>query len=93
MILVAVTSEDVCWSIRNVMFINESFYNMRCLVMFVTAICVLFLLKLNWPKNKSVYDLVYFVLYSNSVYLFCNVYKSSQIRVTKSSRLNFISCT
>ena len=37
-------------------FINESFYNMRCLVMFITAICVLFLLKLKWPKNKSVYD-------------------------------------
>ena len=49
------TSEDVCWSIRNVKFINESFYNMRCLVMFITAICVLFLLKLKWPKNKSIY--------------------------------------
>ena len=55
-ILVAVTSEDVCWSIRNVKFINESFYNMRCLVMFITAICVLILLKLKWPKNKSVHD-------------------------------------
>ena len=31
-----VTSEDVCWSIRNVKFINESFYNMRCLVMFIS---------------------------------------------------------
>ena len=55
-ILVAVTSEDVCWSIRNVKFVNESFYNMRCLVIFITAICVLFLLKLKWPKNKSVYE-------------------------------------
>ena len=27
-------SEDVCWSIRNVKSINESFYNMRCFVMF-----------------------------------------------------------
>ena len=26
---------------------------MRCFVMFVTAVCVLFLLKLKWPKNKS----------------------------------------
>ena len=60
-ILVAVTSEDVCWSIRNVKFINESFYNMRCLVMFITAICVLFLLKLKWPKIKSVY-IFFFVL-------------------------------
>ena len=59
--MVTVTSEDVCWSIRNVKlkFINESFYNMRCLVMFMTAVCLLFLLKLKWPKNKSVYDLVY----------------------------------
>ena len=26
---------------------------MRCFDMFVTAVCVLFLLKLKWPKNKS----------------------------------------
>ena len=31
---------------------------MRCFVMFVTAVCILFLLKLKWPKNKSFYDLV-----------------------------------
>ena len=30
---------------------------MRCPVMFITAICLLFLIKLKWPKNKSVYDL------------------------------------
>ena len=30
---------------------------MRCFVMFVTAVCELFLLKLKWPKNKSFYDL------------------------------------
>ena len=30
---------------------------MRCLVMFITAVCLLFLLKLKWPKNKSVYVL------------------------------------
>ena len=29
---------------------------MRCFVMFVTAVCVLFLLKLKWPKNKSFYN-------------------------------------
>ena len=55
---VTVTSEDVCWSIRNVKFLNVSFYNMRCVVMFITAVCLIFLLKLKWPKNKSVYDLV-----------------------------------
>ena len=27
--------------------------------MFVTAVCVLFLLKLKWPKNKNFYDSVY----------------------------------
>ena len=32
---------------------------MRCLVTFVTGVCFLFLLKLRWPKNKSVYDLAY----------------------------------
>ena len=32
---------------------------MGCFVMFVTAVCVLFLLKLKWPKNKSFYDSVY----------------------------------
>ena len=31
------------------------FSDMRCLVTFVTAVCFLFLLKLKWPKNKSVY--------------------------------------
>ena len=25
--------------------------------MFITAVCVLFLIKLRWPKNKSIYDL------------------------------------
>ena len=29
------------------------FYNLRCLVMFITEVCLLFLLKLKWPKNKS----------------------------------------
>ena len=26
---------------------------MRCFVMFVTVVCILFLFKLKWPKNKS----------------------------------------
>ena len=61
-VYVTVTSEDVCWSIRNVKSINEEFYNMRCLVMFLTAVCLLFLLKLKWPKNKSVYDIVFILI-------------------------------
>ena len=24
--------------------------------MFITAVCVLFVIKLQWPKNKSIYD-------------------------------------
>ena len=33
---------------------------MRCFIMFVTAVCFLFLLKLKWPKNKSFYSLFLF---------------------------------
>ena len=29
---------------------------MRCLAMFKTAACLIVLLKLKWPKNKSVQD-------------------------------------
>ena len=35
------------------------FSKMRSIVMFVTAVCVLFLVKLRWPKKKSLYDIVY----------------------------------
>ena len=31
---------------------------MRFTVMFVTAVCVLFLIKLRWPKKKSIYSRV-----------------------------------
>ena len=40
-------------SIRNVKFIK-----MRELTMFITAVCVLFLIKRRWPKNKSLYETV-----------------------------------
>ena len=29
---------------------------MRLNTMFITAVCVIFLIKLRWPKNKSLYD-------------------------------------
>ena len=32
------------------------FSKMRILKMFVTAVCVVFLIKLRWPKRKSLYD-------------------------------------
>ena len=47
---VTVTSEDVCWNIRNVK-INEEFYNMRCLVMFITAVCLPFKSRLEIQKR------------------------------------------
>ena len=31
---------------------------MRKFVTFITAVCVLFLIKLRWPRNKSLYDKV-----------------------------------
>ena len=46
-IVLTVTSDDVCCNIRNVK------YKMK---MFVTAVCFLFLLKLKWPKDKSIYE-------------------------------------
>ena len=27
--------------------------------MFITAVCVIFLIKLRWPKNQSLYDIVF----------------------------------
>ena len=47
-----VTSEDVCWSIRNVKFLNESFYNMRCVVMFITAVCLIY--HPSWNQRDSI---------------------------------------
>ena len=35
---------------------NVKFMKIRKLTMFITAVCVLFLIKLRWPKNKSLYD-------------------------------------
>ena len=55
--------EDVCCRIRNVKFYNILFYNKSCLlIMFVTAVCFLFLLKLKCPKNKHIYDYLIYVL-------------------------------
>ena len=31
---------------------------MRKFIMFITDVCVLFLIKLRWPRNKSLYDKV-----------------------------------
>ena len=51
------TSEDVFWNIRNVKIKPFFFSEMRLyFLMFMTAVCFLFLLKLRWPKTKSIYD-------------------------------------
>ena len=47
------SAEDVCWSIRNVKT-NEEFYNMCCLVMFITAVCLLSLLSTNCSAFNDV---------------------------------------
>ena len=49
---IIITSDDVCCNIRNVKFIK----GMQFKQMFVTAVCVLFLLKLKWPKSKNFYE-------------------------------------
>ena len=41
---------------------TSSFYKMRNFIMFITAVCVLFLIKLRWPKNKSLYKLTLIIL-------------------------------
>ena len=33
--------------------------------MFITAVCVIFLIKLRWPKNKSLYDILFFSVFEN----------------------------
>ena len=50
---ITITSEDVYCSIRNVKSITE----MNFMPMFITAVCILFLLKLKWPKTKNFYDI------------------------------------
>ena len=34
---------------------------MKVFNMFITAVCVIFLIKLRWPKTKSLYDNVYLI--------------------------------
>ena len=43
---------------------------MRKLVMFITAVCVLFLIKLRWSRNKSLYDVVAATANALSAYTF-----------------------
>ena len=54
--VVVISSEYACWNIRNVIVKVFFFPEIRLyFLMFITAVCFLFLLKLRWPKNKSIY--------------------------------------
>ena len=37
--------------------------------MFITAVCLLFLLKLKWPKNKNVYDFFRMLWFIGQIYV------------------------
>ena len=41
--------------------------------MFVTAVCFLFLLKLKWPKNKNIYDVIMHCSMENMQKLLCEM--------------------
>ena len=61
------------------MYVEILFSKMRFIVMFVTAVCVLFLIKLRWPKKKGIYDLV-FVLYGQETLSTVRVYEKDLSR-------------
>ena len=43
-------------------------FEMHCFTMFITALRVILLMQLRWPKNKSLYELVFLCLF---VLIFC----------------------
>ena len=52
---------------------------MRFIVMFVTAVCVLFLIKLRWPKKKNFFWKRLFIIYKVAKY---EIRKPSTCRAT-----------
>ena len=52
------TKHQVNWSQEP---ITALFSNMRFIVMFVTAVCVLFLIKFRWPKKKNFYLFLFYL--------------------------------
>ena len=56
-------------SIRNVKF------KMHVFKMFITAVCVIFLVKLRWPKTKSLYDTVFEWYGQTTLKVACDVLK------------------
>ena len=59
--------EYVCWNIGNIRNVKFRFYffpeKLLYFLMFITAVCFLFLLKLRWPKPTSIYDFKINVLF------------------------------
>ena len=55
--------------------------------MFITAVCVLFLIKLRWPKTKSLYDTVHESPFEDYVRLSCALLQ--QRNISKNQRKKF----
>lgn len=58
---------------------------MNCFTMFITALCVLFLMKLRWPKNVSRYDTIasFWLIYSPRDRLLTKLAKAMHYNVCK----------
>ena len=50
---------------------NVKLYKMRKFITFITAVCILFLIKLRWPKNKSLYVSQNFINSEYKTYQWC----------------------
>ena len=61
--------------------------------MFITAICVLFLVKLRWPKNKSLYDAVFTQRCLPWRKILDNYTPSNELSLFVKASLRFHSCT
>ena len=48
----SVMKSSLCFTDVKIIAVPES---MHKFIMFITAVCILFLIKLRWPKNKSQY--------------------------------------
>ena len=50
---ILLTSRFVCYNIHMKRQVKSK---MRFIIMFVAAVCFMFLIKLKWPKTKNIYD-------------------------------------
>ena len=68
---------------------------MRCLwIIFVTAVCFLFLLKLKWPKNKNIYEGLFYsnilanVIFKKSAFVKKEIQVDGHVSLIVTSFLN-----